>query len=147
MLVANKNSEELALKFWGLHETDIPPWQKTLLKLSFPLLKKFLIWRLEVSKENADKHLKLSEETFEELDKILSKNKFLLGTEEPTYVDISLAALAGILAWPDQYGGPRLTPESRVKMTDFSQEAQKTMKKFRGSTSGKFVLKMYAEYR
>ena len=146
-MVANKNSDELALKTWGLHEEDIPPWQKSILKLFCPLLKKTLIALLEINKENAEINLKKCEEMFEETDKILNKNKFLLGTPEPTFVDYAFASLAGILALPDQYGGPKLTPESRLKLGDFTQEVQKQVKKFRSSTSGKFVLKMYAEHR
>lgn len=137
----------MALKTWGINETEIPPWQKTLLKLFFPIIKKFLIHGLDINKEHADKNLKRSEEFFEEMDKILNKNKFILGTEKPTYIDYAFASLAAIYALPDQYGGPRLTPESRIKLTDFSLEFQKGVKKFRNTPSGKFVLNMYAEHR
>lgn len=91
--------------------------------------------------------MKKAEEFLEEMDKILAKNKFILGTEEPTYLDFAFASLAGIYALPDQYGGPGLTPESRIKMSDFTLEMQKNIKKFRNTNSGKFVLKMYAEHR
>lgn len=145
--VANKNVETVALKLWGIHETDIPPWQKTILKFTWPLLRKFIIKVLDVTKENSDSGLKKAEEFFDQTDKLLSKNKYLLGTDEPTYIDISFASMASLLAWPDQFGGPKLTPESRISLNDFTLEVQKTMKKFRNSTSGKFVLKMYAEQR
>ena len=55
-----------------------------------------------------------------------------------------IVAIAGL---PDQYGGPKLTPESRLKLSDFTLETQKYFKKFRNTTSGKFVMKMYAEHR
>ena len=51
VLVANKNSDEMALKVWGIHEAEIPPWQKSILKVTLPLLKKFLINVLEINKE------------------------------------------------------------------------------------------------
>ena len=51
VLVANKNSDEMALKVWGIHEADIPPWQKSILKVTLPFLKKFLINVLEINKE------------------------------------------------------------------------------------------------
>ena len=137
----------MALKLWGLHETEIPPWQKGLLKLTLPILKTFLINILNINKEHSDEHLKKAEEMLEETDKILAKNSFLLGTEKPTYLDYTFASLAGILAFPDQYGGPNLSAESRVKLGDFTLETQKNIKKFRNTPSGKFVLKMYAEYR
>ena len=97
--------------------------------------------------QHADADLKKAEEFFGEIDKILSKNQFILGTEEPTYIDYSFAAIAAIAALPDQYGGPKLTPESRLKLSDFTLETQKYFKKFRNTPSGKFVMKMYAEHR
>ena len=45
--------------------------------------------------------LKKAEEFFGEIDKILNKNQFILGTEEPTYIDYSFAAIAAIAALPD----------------------------------------------
>ena len=51
VLVANKNSDEMALKVWGIHEAEIPPWQKSILKVTLPFLKKFLINVLEINKE------------------------------------------------------------------------------------------------
>jgi len=146
-LIANKNPDELALKVWGIHEASIPPWQKSILKVTLPILKKSLIALLKIDKENVDGDLKKFEEFFNETDKILSKNQFLLGTEEPTYIDYSFAALAALVVIPDQYGGPRLTLDSRLKFSDFTMETQKYFKKFRNTPSGKFVLKMYAEYR
>ena len=45
--------------------------------------------------QNAYGDLKKFEEFFNETDKILVDNQFLMGTEEPTYIDYSFAALAG----------------------------------------------------
>ena len=50
-LVANKNADELALKVWGINEAEIPPWQKSILKVTLPILKKFLITVLNIDKE------------------------------------------------------------------------------------------------
>ena len=58
-----------------------------------------------------------------------------------------LTFTTAIVALPDQYGGPRLTPASRLKFSDFSTEIQEYFKKFRETPSGKFVMKMYAEHR
>ena len=81
-LVANKNSDEMALKVWGIHEAEIPSWQKSILKVAMPILKKFIITVLKIDKEHADLDFKKSEEFFGEINKILSKNQFILGTEE-----------------------------------------------------------------
>ena len=131
----------------GIHEYEIPPWQRGLLKIALPVLKKFLIFILKVDKEHALENLKKAESIIDEMDKILSKHQFLMGTDEPTYVDFAYAALIAIIVFPDQYGGSNLSPESRFKMTDGNMEVQKYCKKMRNSPSGKFVLRMYSEHR
>ena len=55
--------------------------------------------------------------------------------------------ITAIVALPEQYGGPSLTPGSRMNFSDFSTEPQNYFKKFRETPSGKFVMKMYAEHR
>ena len=91
--------------------------------------------------------LKKAEVLVEEMDKMLIKNNYILGTEEPTYLDYAYASILGIIALPDQYGGLSLAGESRFKVTDFNQEVQKYSKKFKNTPSGKFALKMYTEHR
>ena len=146
-MVNNKNADDLALKTWGVHEDSIPPWQKSLLKISLPLLKKFLITILRISKENALESLKKAEVLIEDMDKMLVKNNYVLGTDEPTFLDYAYASILGIVVFPDQYGGPSLSAESRFKVTDMNQEVQKYSKKFKNTPSGKFTLKMYSENR
>jgi len=149
ILVANKNIENVALKGWGIHDEEIPPWQKAILKVAWPLLRKFLIKVLDVTKENADACLKKAEEFFEQTDKMLAKNQYLMGTEEPTYIDISFASLAGIYSLTDQYGGPRAfpSPDAKLKLSDFTLEVQNKIKKFRKTSSGLFIQRMYSEHR
>ena len=91
--------------------------------------------------------LKKAEAAIEEMDKMLVKNNYILGTDEPTYLDYAYASILGIVVLPDQYGGPSLTVESRFKVTDMNQEVQKYSKKFKNTPSGKFALKMYSEHR
>ena len=50
-MVANENSDDLALKVWGINEAEIPPWQKIILKVALPILKKALIALLNINKE------------------------------------------------------------------------------------------------
>ena len=81
------------------------------------------------------------------MDEILSNSKYLLGTDEPSYIDITFAAITSLIVWPEEYGGPHLTPTSRLQISDFGSEAQKRMNEFRETVSGQFVLRMYKENR
>ena len=39
------------MKVWGINEAEIPPWQKIILKVALPILKKALIALLNINKE------------------------------------------------------------------------------------------------
>jgi glutathione S-transferase len=92
--------------------------------------------------------LKKTDQVFEEVDNLLKDGrKYLLGTDEPTYIDYTFASLAAIGILPDQYGGPRLSPDTRPVPEDFGPEAQAVFKKYRKRPAGQFVLRMYKEHR
>jgi len=141
------NMERIALKGWGFHEETVPSWQKMVLKIVWPLNRIFVINALQINKKNIEKDRKRIDDFYGEMDEILSNNKYLLGTDEPTYIDITFAAITSLIVWPKEYGGPRLTPASRLEINDFGPEPQKRMNEFRETVSGQFALRMYREHR
>ncbi|XP_066928804.1 uncharacterized protein [Clytia hemisphaerica] len=141
------NMEMIALKGWGFHEETVPSWQKMILKIVWPLNRIFVINALQINKKNVEKDRKRIDDFYREMDEILSNNKYLLGTDEPTYIDITFAAITSLIVWPKEYGGPRLTPAARLEINDFGPEPQKRMNEFRETVSGQFVLRMYREHR
>ncbi|TRY67759.1 hypothetical protein TCAL_07806 [Tigriopus californicus] len=146
LLVASPLPHESALTIWGLHSPNVPEWQKYLLKAMMPLLRAFLCKVANITPEGALDGWKKSEKTFKEIDALLSDGRaYLLNTNHPTFVDVTFASLAAILVFPDNYGGPRLVPESRPQLKFASADYQKHVKSFRQTPSGKFILKMYKE--
>lgn len=138
------------MKLWGIHIETIPQWQKVLLRALLPVLKAFLKKALNVTPEGSKSGMVKSKEFFKEIDDLLSDGrKFLLGTDYPTFVDISFASLAAILVVPEEnYGGKYyLNVASKFKISDFSPEMQKESHEFRKTKAGKLVLKMFQEYR
>ena len=132
----------------GMYVPGIPGWQKFLLKLLLPVLKKYLITGLNLNAETGAEGLRKAKEFFKEVDGMLADGrKFLLGTEEPTFVDISFAAVSAIITRPKEMGGFGINEESRFKLEDFSAEWQKEAKAFRQTLAGKHALKMYADHR
>lgn len=132
----------------GIHVDSIPQWQKILLRFLLPVLKKFLLTILKVDRDGAAIGLRKSKEFFKETDELLSDGrKFLLGTEEPTFVDFSFATLAAIHVLPDNYGGSQLNAASKPRISDTSAEHKKDILEFAKTPSGKFVARMYKDYR
>ena len=85
---------------------------------------------------------------FEETDSLLKDgNKYLLGTDEPTYVDFSFASLAALLVFPENYGGRGVNADTVPKASDFTAEFQKEAKRFANTPTGKYVIRMYKDHR
>lgn len=140
--------DEALFKTWGLYVDGVPQWQKALLKVLFPVLKQFLVNALNVNPEGAEDGLRKSRELFAEVDALLKDGrKFILNTDEPTFVDVTFASLGAILAIPDNYGNTALNEESRLNLSWCGVEFQKAVKEFRKTPSGKFVLRMFKDYR
>eukprot|EP00095_Tigriopus_kingsejongensis_P011793 maker-scaffold71_size417697-snap-gene-0.14 protein:Tk11793 transcript:maker-scaffold71_size417697-snap-gene-0.14-mRNA-1 annotation:"hypothetical protein PTSG_06373" len=146
LLVLSPKPNEVSMKVWGLYSPHIPQWQKYILKAVMPILRKLLINKANITPDGAADGWKQSQVTFKEMDALLSDGrKYLLETDYPTFVDVTYATLAALLALPDNYGGQRVTPESRPDMSDLSAEYQKQIKAFRLTASGKFILRMYKD--
>ena len=140
--------DDALMKFWGFHNTQIPQWQRWLLKLAFPVLRSRLGKVLNITPEGAADGMAKTKKFFEETDAMLSDGrKYIMGTEEPTYVDVALASLGAILLMPDEYGGNTFGSEMRPIDSDFNQTFLKAKKEFAKTPTGKFILKMFKEHR
>ncbi len=74
-----------------------------LLKASLPVLKIFMEKVLRLSLEDGREGLRLCKEgIFKEVDAMLEDGrKYLLNTDEPTYIDVAYAALAAVMVLPE----------------------------------------------
>lgn len=126
----------------------MPGWQKALVKILFPILKAFLFKVAEVTPENAAKSLDKCKAFFIETDQLFNDGRqYLMGTEEPTYLDYSLAALGSLLVLPEKYGGRGVEQATRITKNDLSAEAGKEIDKFVKTPTGKFIIRMYQQHR
>ena len=141
--------DESLLKFWGYYNNKVPQWQRMLLKATFSLLRTRLGIVLNITPEGAKDGLAKSKSFFDEVDKLLGDGrKFLLNTDEPTYVDVAFASLGAILLIPDNYGGiDTFDGEVRPTECDLSTDYKKERLEFAKRPSGKFVTMMYKEHR
>lgn len=161
VLVASPDPDALTQKVWGIGFSTVPGWQRFVLRVAFPLLRMALISLLRISPEGAKKGLAKAKACFAETDAILQEKEkkgdktYLLGTDEPTYVDVTFASLAALIACPDELSGPvclgapgSAEREANVPTpSDLSPEMQKEVERFRKTPSGRFVLRLYKEHR
>ena len=138
---------ELSLKVWGLRQAAVPEWQRNLLRPARPVLTAFIRKALKVDRSGAERSLEVVRETFNKIDEKLSDNrKFILGGQEPTFVDITWASLSALAVLPDNYGTSVLD-DSRLNLKDLDPKLQDLVKEMRDRPAGKFTLRMYEEFR
>ena len=71
-----------------------------------------------------------------------------MNTDDPTFVDIAFASIASIMIIPDNLGGAEtIDEEARPRVQDMSKEGRAQVEALRERPSGKFVLKMYQNFR
>ena len=147
-VIFDQNDPEVNLKVWGVHMETIPEWQKMLLKLTSPVLVQFIKKGLKVDEAGAREGKEKAERFLDEVDALLKDGrKYLMGTDEPTYVDYSFAAMAHIIIFPPNAGGKGLNSASRMKLEELPVKFKNDFKAFRNRPSGQFVTRMYKEHR
>ena len=146
---------------WGGEEPRVPWYERMLVKhLYYPVLKPFV---RKVFRHDGEKGINLQKRRMEafwgfldEVDEVLSKNKYLTG-DEVSYVDITLCSLLGPLLASKVLGGEK-SLYAGGKFTSFDgffqrmgvrlpKEMIELENKLLVRRSGQYVLEMYTEYR
>ncbi len=98
----------LTLHLWGADDPDLPAWQRAAVRLVFPLLKMLISRSFRLSPRAHQKVLANIEACLTSMEERLSDGRqTLLGGNDSSFVDITLAALSGLWLMPSQYGGGR----------------------------------------
>jgi glutathione S-transferase len=99
---------EPTLHAWGANSPDIPAWQRTLLRLLYPLLA-FLIRRaFRISARQHQRAVAHIEDLMSDVEGRLADGRgSILGGEAVNYTDLAFAAIMGLWLLPPAYGGGR----------------------------------------
>ena len=134
-------------RFWGLYQDEVPKWQRRLLTILFPFLRSILKRLLRINEKGAAKSLNKVLAMYDQMDQRLSDGRaYLLGGEEPSFVDLTWASLSSVILMPEQYGGGAIE-ESRPQLSLVPETARKVIEELRQRPAGAFALKMYHEIR
>jgi len=98
----------LTLHLWGADDPSLPAWQRAVARLVFPLLKALISRAFRLSPRAHKKVLVNINACLTKMEERLGDGRrTLLGGDETSFVDITLAALSGLWLMPPQYGGGR----------------------------------------
>ena len=151
-LFNHPQARELCLAGWGLHQPRVPAWQKLMLRLLAPVFQALLTHKLKVNNKDVESGLEQARVILADLDGLLEDGRqFLLDTAKPTYLDIHLSSILGVVMFGrlSQYSGGVLTAKTRealaplVKCQEVTREAERLHK----SRVGSFVTNCFHNYR
>ena len=137
---------DLTLRSWGIEETQIPSWQRVLLRVAEPLLQFAVRRMLGVTPQRSVTALQRTRETFDEVDRLLADGRRYLLGETLTFADITFASLAALAVLPPEYAGGSLRGR-RLGIDDLEPEWRALVESFRQRPAGQFVLRLYREER
>ena len=114
----------LALRAWGVADPRVPAWQRWLAPPLFPLLRMMIRRSFRLGPGRHEKTLQRIDAVLGPLEQRLADGRrYLLGGDECSYVDITLAALSGLWLLPANYGAG-MADGARIDVTDFPAAAQ-----------------------
>ncbi len=118
-----------------------PGWQRALAPLLFPLLKRFLTRKLDISAARVAADLDLIAKHFDEVAARLADGRRYLCSTQFTAADLTFACMAAPLLLPPDYG-------IRLPTTDESPaSAIADIQRFRAHPAGQFALQLFRERR
>lgn len=98
------------LRAWGAEDRRLPAWQRTLLRLLFPVLRAFLRRAFALRPSAGPRIVERIEETLAHLEDLLGDGRSTLLGGEVSYVDLHAASMAGLWLLPAAYGGGEADP-------------------------------------
>ena len=99
-------NRKLTLHVWGCNSKRIPFWQRMFVRLIYPLQSAFIKKAFHLTPKHFDKASARIEELLADVESRLEQgNEYLLGGDQPDFVDFSFAAMTGLWLRPDGFGG------------------------------------------
>lgn len=100
------DDRELTLRAWGANDPLVPAWQRLLARPLFPVLRFFIRRTFRIDARRNEKTLARVDAVLGPLEEQMADGRqFILGGDQLSYVDITLAALSVLWLLPENYGG------------------------------------------
>ena len=97
---------ELTLHAWGCHNSAIPYWQRSALKLLYPMLRFLIRKAFHITIARHQKAVMHIDTLLSEVETRLEHGKCsILGGDQLNFTDLAFAAIMGLWLQPDGFGG------------------------------------------
>jgi glutathione S-transferase len=140
---------ELTLHLWGVHDPNVPGWQRRALRILFPLLKALIRKSFRLTDEHYAKAVHFIDDVLGDVDTRLSDGRLsILGGDTINYTDIAFAALSGPWLRPRGYGGG-MADDCRIERDEAPAGMRKDIDRWSEDypKATAFIERMYADER
>ena len=139
----------LTLHLWGVHDPNVPGWQRRALRVLFPLLKALIRKSFRLTDEHYAKAVHFIDDVLGDVDTRLSDGRLsILGGDTINYTDIAFAALSGPWLRPRGYGGG-MADDCRIERDEAPAGMRKDIDRWSEDypKATAFIERMYADER
>ena len=143
------HDRELTLHLWGVHDPNVPGWQRRALRILFPLLKALIRKSFRLTDEHYAKAVHFIDDVLGDVDTRLSDGRLsILGGDTINYTDIAFAALSGPWLRPRGYGGG-MADDCRIERDEAPAGMRKNIDRWSEDypKATAFIERMYADER
>jgi glutathione S-transferase len=143
------HDRELTLHLWGVHDPNVPGWQRRALRILFPLLKALIRKSFRLTDEHYAKAVHFIDDVLGDVDTRLSDGRLsILGGDTINYTDIAFAALSGPWLRPRGYGGG-MADDCRIERDEAPAGMRKDIDRWSEDypKATAFIERMYADER
>jgi glutathione S-transferase len=143
------SDRELTLRAWGADSRAVPAWQRTLLKMLFPVLRFMIRKSFGITPTRHAKAIEHVNDLLAAVEERLADGRHsILGGDEINFSDIAFAAIMGLWAMPVQFGGGK-ADAVRVDIDECSEAMQEEVAAWRDGypRSAAFIERLYGEQR
>jgi glutathione S-transferase len=120
---------------------DAPSWEKRVARLATPVIGGMIRRGLRVTPPEVARSIEMVERIFAEVAALLKDGRRYLTGDRFTAADLTFAALAAPIIYPDRYARYVLPIDS------LPPKIRETVSRYRETPAGEFVMRMYEEHR
>ncbi len=140
---------DLMLHVWGMNDPLVPAWQRLTLRVFYPVFALLIRKSFRITQQSYERSVERVEAQLSRIDTLLADGRTsILGDDQVNFTDITFAALSGVWAMPEGYGGgkadavrferERMPPRMRADTERWANDYPKVRQ---------FIERMYADER
>jgi len=138
---------ELTLHAWGADSPDVPAWQRGVLKALYPLLAFLIRQAFRISPKAHERAVRHIDEMLDDVEARLADGRgSILGGDTVNFSDLAFAAIMGLWAQPERFGGGRAV-HVRIAHADLPLPMRQEVERWKSRypLSANFIETCYAE--